>query len=413
MKKVLVLMGRYYPKASPNSICMQRVMDALGADCEFSVICYDDGLKTETDIPVKKIKRGVVRSLIYKYEEASRPRERKLLRALSAAASIKQLPFLLVWPWTDPIVTARTIMAAEKLCQDARFDMVIAVHMPISNLIAAHRLKKRHKELKYVAYFLDSLSGGYVPSFMTKKAYEKKAAKWERRLLENADSAVFLGSSKSEHEHILDGTAAKKKEVYLELPLLTDMTRSASEKKEAGGKSLVYVGSLAGGARSPEHFLKVFSLAAGEDWRLTFIGDASCEALNKFAEKDCRVTVLGRLPHEEAKAFERGADVLINLGNRNKSLTPSKIFEYMSFGKRIASTFSRDDDTSMEYLKKYPAALFLDERGDAAAQAEKLRAFVENEREPVEYDELKKLFPANTPDAFAELVRAELNSEER
>ncbi|MEG0570843.1 MAG: hypothetical protein RR497_04270, partial [Oscillospiraceae bacterium] len=53
-------------------------------------------------------------------------------------------------------------------------------YTPIDSLYAAHLLKKKFKDIKMVAYFLDSLSGGYGPKCFSKKQIEKIGLKWEK-----------------------------------------------------------------------------------------------------------------------------------------------------------------------------------------------------------------------------------------
>ena len=65
MKRVLVLEGRYFPKASANTICMQNVLDSLEKNLyEVDIICYKDGLENENK-NVYKISRGLIQSLLY------------------------------------------------------------------------------------------------------------------------------------------------------------------------------------------------------------------------------------------------------------------------------------------------------------------------------------------------------------
>ena len=63
MKRVLVLEGRYFPKASANTICMQNVLDSLEKNLyEVDIICYKDGLENENK-NVYKISRGLIQFL--------------------------------------------------------------------------------------------------------------------------------------------------------------------------------------------------------------------------------------------------------------------------------------------------------------------------------------------------------------
>lgn len=406
MRKILFIGGRYYPKASPNSICMQNIINELPDDeYEVCVLCYKDGLEDKKKARTVKVSRGFIQNMLYKSEEKKGNLNHIVVSALKILQKIKQTIFYFIWPCCDPIVTMREVFAAERIYQTTGYDYLVAIHMPLSSLITAHIMKKRHPDIRYIAYFLDSLSGGVSPRFMKEKTYNRKALKWESKLLKNADNIVFMQSSKKFHERIYNNTELTSRITYLDLPMLSRTYNKLQDAHKTGDILFVYVGSLSLSVRSPEFFLKVFSRVREESWRLLFIGDDTCEMLNEYAKKDKRITVIGRCSHDEAIRYEEQATILLNLGNRNKNLTPSKVFEYMSFGKKIVSTYPVDDETSTGYLQKYPNALLLDERGDVTDAANLLQAFVEQSLNPITFDEIKNLFFANTPEAFINLFQ--------
>lgn len=403
MKSVLVLLDRYFPKASPNAICLQNVLESLQEDdYDINIVCYDDGLSSK-GYPTIKVSKGLLKSWLYRLEDKAGASP--IVRLLQLVSKAKTVLCLGIWPWLDPIFTMRELRTANRAFANKDYDFVVAVYMPLSSLIVASRLKHKHPSTCYVAYFLDSLSGGYCPRFMKKTTYERKAVAWEKRVLSNADRIVFMESSRRLHERLYNGNPLEKRITYLDLPMLTDRSKGCKHKNEEEGPTLVYVGSLAPSIRSPSFILKVFSHIEDASWRIVFVGSATCEELNEYARRDKRITVVGRCAHEEAIGYEEKADVLINLGNTNPNLTPSKIFEYMSFCKKIVSTYPIDDESSMEYLKRYPASLLLDERMDAVVAARLLVEFVNKESVSFSFEDLRHAFYRNTPEATAELLR--------
>lgn len=401
MKKILFVGGRYYPKASPNSICFQNIIDELPEDqYEVSVLCYKDGLEDASKVQTIKISRGFIQTTLYKYEDRKSNISRVIVNILLFLQKIRHIAFYCIWPWCDPIVTLRAIRAAKKANETHHYDIIVAVHMPLSSLIVAHIMKKKYSDIQYIAYFLDSLSGGAPPRFMNEKTYSRKARKWERKLLSNADDIVFMESSRDYHEKTYQNSELASKITYLDLPML----RRRSHMSKEDNNLFVYVGSLAPSVRSPEFFLKVFSTVDDDNWSLVFIGDDTCDILNEYAQKDKRIKVIGRCRHEEAIRYEEKATILINLGNKNPNLTPSKVFEYMSFCKKIVSTYPIDNEPSTIYLKKYPCSLLLDERGDVLEAARKLQSFVKDKQCPVKYEEVEQRFFANTPEAFIHII---------
>lgn len=403
MRNILFVGGRYFPKASPNSICIKNIIDELPEEqYRIHLLCYKDGLDDDSKENITKISRGFIQSSLYKLEEKKGKFYQGLIRFLIILQKMKQIPFKFIWPWCDPIITLREVRAAEKIYQQRQYDTIIAVHMPLSSLIVGHMIKKRHPEIHFIAYFLDSLSGGAAPRFMDRNTYNKKALKWEEKVLDNANNIVFMEASQKYHEKAYENSKLKARITYLDLPMVKYQEIISEEDKKT--IRFVYVGSLAPSVRSPEFFLKVFSKVAESNWELTFIGDDNCELLKEYANKNDRIRIIGRCTHEEALQHEKQATILLNLGNKNANLTPSKIFEYMSFGKKIVSTYPIDDEASKVYLDRYPNALLLDERSDVNEAAILLLQFVKQKMNKISYNELKQLFVNNTPEAFINII---------
>ena len=400
MKRILVLLGRYYPNASPNSVCVKNIINCLPQDkYSVDIVSYDDGTSVVNENNVR-VNRGLLQSLIYKYESSNKT---IIMKILQFVLRIKTISCFLIWPWTDPIVTLKIKNKVNQLLKYQEYDYVLAVYMPLSSLIVANYVKQHHKSIKYIAYFLDSLSGGYLPNLLNNERYENKLVKWEKRLIRNADNIVFMKSSESFHRQLYRNTEFESRITYLDLPMLVE--REALQTYKSTTKVLLYVGSLAASIRSPEYILKVFSLIDDPDLEFQFVGDSASEILNEYAKEDKRIKVIGKCAHEEALAYEKKADILINLGNKNPNLAPSKVFEYLSFGKKIVSTYSIDSDTSIQYLQKYNKALLLDERNeDFVSVSNVLAKFIYQNEEEIHFEDIASMYWDNTPQAFAALL---------
>ena len=120
-----------------------------------------------------------------------------------------------------------------------------------------------------------------------------------------------------------------------------------------------------------------------------------------------KIQYLGILDHEDVLELEKKAKYLINLASINPYTIPSKIFEYMRFGKTIISTYQTEKDPSIEYLNKYNNVIYIDERLSVKESAEKLFKDMYVERK-TEVSELEKVFYYNTPKAFVDVVRMRL-----
>ncbi|WP_159459808.1 glycosyltransferase [Scatolibacter rhodanostii] len=336
-------------------------------------------------------------------------------RILSAFKfAINKMKLLLtypIWPLIAPSYTSRIYRKAKKICREEKINYIIPVYTQIDTLIAANLVKRKMLEITYIPYFLDSLSGGYGPKIFSKNWLVKRGLKWERILLNKADKIIAMESSKEHHKEYSVDENYYNKFVFLDIPLLKKPRFNlATKQHDSKIKTIVYVGTLPEGIRSPKYFLKLFAQLTNLNWQLWFIGTDQCGLLNAAAAKDPRIHIVGRCTHQQALEYEAQADILLNIGNTNPSMTPSKIFEYMSWGQKIVSTYPAKDDPSNMYLKKYPNALLLDESDtNYLKTAETLVKFIENsDLVNISQDQLTDTFYKNTPSAFVEAIMKEV-----
>ena len=98
------------------------------------------------------------------------------------------------------------------------------------------------------------------------------------------------------------------------------------------------------------------------------------------------------------------AEVLINFGNYNLNMIPSKIFEYFSFGKKIIHFYKDDNDTCIPYLKKYPYSLLIDERDTFEYNLKKLLGFLSATICSIPNREWCQAFYMNRPEYSVNLI---------
>ena len=328
-------------------------------------------------------------------------------KAVVTANRIGMLRSVGMWPLISKSYSRRVTRAVCEACTDA--DVVVGVYTQIDAVIAAHEAKTRNPRLLYIAWFLDSFAGGYGPRFLSAGQVEERGKRWDRELLGNADAVVVMESARGFHEARCADEPWFGKVRFLDLPLLD--LRGAVECTDGpvtpkSIRTMVYAGSLPKGVRSPGFFLQVLSCMPREQLRTMFVGDASNAELNEAAVRDRRIEVLGRVPHSEAVALLRSADFVLTLGNRLDNMTPSKVFELMALRKPIVATCPIENEPSLPYLERYSDVLVLDERGDPAEAAVRLRAFLCAPHEPPSAEELEKTFWNNTPSAFCDLIES-------
>ncbi len=104
---------------------------------------------------------------------------------------------------------------------------------------------------------------------------------------------------------------------------------------------LLFTGTLYPGFRDPAPLVE--ALAGLEGVFTLFVGD-----MGPFAEDLIRLggraLLLGKLPHAVCLAWQRQADVLVNIGNRQDDQVPGKIYEYLGACRPILHIASSATD---------------------------------------------------------------------
>ena len=389
---------------SANGICAQSVMREM-VSRGHTVYCLTNCEKHG----------GLDKAIRYRFV---RPRlVYRLLNATNNRKIVKTIGFLLnkvklavsypIWPLISPLYAHRIYRAAKAICREVRIDMVIPIYTQIDTLIAAYRIKRKIPDIRYIPYFLDSLSGGYGPKCFSKKWVIRRGIKWEERLLPSADKIVMMESSRSHYEKYCAEKSYFQKIIFLDLPLISQPKTSIASKSASDIIELLYVGSIPAHIRNPEPFLKVFHLTKNERYRLSIVGKSTCgEVLSKYAACDPRIVLFDPISHDEAMKRVANAAVLVNLGNNIKEMTPSKIFEYMSYGKPIVSTMPISDEPSAPYLRHYPLSYLMEYKGiDYEAEVVKLEKWIDgNVGRRIDFSLIETMFSKNTPEHFCDAV---------
>ncbi|MEG0570842.1 MAG: glycosyltransferase [Oscillospiraceae bacterium] len=226
-----------------------------------------------------------------------------------------------------------------------------------------------------------------------------------KNIFKNCDKIIVMKSSEEHHqknnELILDKISV------LDIPLLS-CNRVVEKKRNNRNYKLVFIGSINKTIRNPKFIISLLESISMFNIEVSFIGEINCiDMFDRLKEKyQSRISFLGRVSHDISIEQMLNADILLNIGNSNSSMVPSKIFEYMSTGKPIISTLPIKNEPSAQYLTKYPSALIFDEdRSDFNIIAEEILNFIGKSKDiQVNYDDLEKKFYKNTPKAFVDLI---------
>jgi len=373
MKKMLVMVDHYFPKPSPNGICVKEVVKALKKqDIDVTILATNPGYLSEVEV-VEGVNVYRIRGRCFtritgwcdshkgmKYSDAIR----KIAILSNRLKLVLSFP---TWPLISPLYTYHYYRKALELHRINNYDGILSVYIPIDPLIAGALVKNRCNNVKLMLYFLDCLSGGVVPRYLTKEWLASRGYKWEKRLFDSAD-AVFIMQSHKDHYLTKEYNAFKDKIEVVDIPLMREL-KLTSDKIDIDFSeevaNIVYAGSMTKRVRDPTYMLETFKLIdKPNQYCLHIYGGGDChDTIAGYIEegRGMRVIEHGWVDPDTAIGAMLKSDILVNIGNAVDTLTPSKIFEYMAAGKPIISFYKHDTEPSIQYLRQYPLSLLIKE----------------------------------------------------
>ncbi|MGI5832312.1 MAG: glycosyltransferase [Thermoguttaceae bacterium] len=348
---------------------------------------------------------------------------------LFATLNVKLQKFLLffLWPFLDYALYRRLYLKSVELQKKYHFDAVIGVHNPIEALVAVNHLGHKYKELPCIYYYIDALSGGNLVRMKEenfrhlffRKIFFKMAKRWEVYISQGAKRIIAMEAARDHYTKYFVKTELYDKLVFLNVPLFEEPRTATASLQDTTCPIMVdnkitvlFCGSIYS-LRDPTYIIKVVELLDRDDIQWVFIGSYDrkfkkilCDAQTRNPE---RFKIYDRIPHDQLVHHLNRADFFLNIGERLPSVFSGKVFEYISYGKPIISTFPIRDNSSIAVLQKYPNSLILFDDEDIYEATEKLRHFLnENFNKRISYNTMEKLLRTSTPDAFVDTIESVL-----
>ncbi len=193
MKKILIMMGSYFPKPMANGICTHQIALELKKNgYDVHVICFNKSGDLREDsydgIKIHRVKmRLFFKMLFYSENIINTLRGKCIYKIAMIINKIKKLIYAPFYPMTSPIFIYRYYKLAKRLHKENNFDIIISVYNPLEALIAGSMMKKKYKEINFAIYILDTLSNSPKVKFLSKSWTEWKGWQWEKRIYKYAD----------------------------------------------------------------------------------------------------------------------------------------------------------------------------------------------------------------------------------
>jgi hypothetical protein len=409
-------MGSYFPKPMANGICVHQIALALKeSEYEVHVICFDKKGDEKEDIFegifIHRVKTRLFFKLRYYAEDNIESLRGKLVYKLAMLLNkLKKIMYLPLYPMTSPVFIYRYYKLATNLHKNHKFSMVFSVYNPFEAVVAGMMLKRQFNKVKYVIYSLDTLTNDGGVKIIPSKWTEKKGWQWEKRIYQYADKVLNL-KCHEDHYNKKRYSEFKNKMKIIDIPLLRPLDNNLNKQDSLFEKKylhFIYTGALDLRSRNPTYLCKLFDIInSNNKYKLHFYSRGNCEDLiMDYQEKtEGHVVRHGYVSLEESVNAICNSEILISIGNNNSDMIPSKIFEYISTGKKIIHFYEREDDSCINYYEQYPASLLIYEKDDFVENIKKIITFIDNPHVDIEIGSLKNIFEKNTPQYTLKIIK--------
>lgn len=418
MKKVLFTVQWYPSVLSANALCDEKIISTLLNTGEYEVHClvYKPlAAKDEEQlngVHVHRFRRGRWWDKVIEAKKAKDKKSKFILKINKIILRLRQILFAPFYPMSTPYVCKKFARKAVQLYKKEKFDIVISEHHGEDSLYAGYALKKKFPQIKFMPIFWDALAMKQPAKYLPKGFASKRLKKSEQKVAAVADRIIQMNISEQAYAPYLQNNPFAEKYKFFGLPGVIQPPQIEGEARfiKQGKINLIYAGILNLPERDPEPLVRALAQTKiAKDLNLIFLCTGAGRDKLQRLRKDFagEIVINGYISQDEIKKLYQEVDVFLNFGGANPYMMPSKLLEYMSYGKPILSGYYIDNDSSKRYLARYPLAYCVDTRREVGAIAKEVEEFITASlKERVPFEKVKELYRENTPDAYIEEIKS-------
>jgi len=423
LKNVVFILGDFLQDSSANSICVKKIVDQLVLEgYKISIVCKDQIIgksKTIESGPIKIHYLSILRNRIWNTATKIKETTKSITMSLFCEITlfilrvVYRVYSVFLWPSAEKWFINRTLNKLKEIGVNEQIDCIITVSMPYESHIAGYKYKRKKKDVKWITYTLDSFvhSPTLQKHFIFKRLKEKINRASEQRVFEHSDSN-FLSSSLKDSVIMSDKDNPRKYN-WVSFPLLSEYNAATTVCHFDKDKvNIIFAGSFYREIRNPDYCLKIFSMLSDDRILLHLFHRGDCsDIVRRYSLVSKNIISYNSLPVEQVYEVENQADIFLNIGNNVGLFFPSKLVEYISFGKPIINFH----DASFRYgelLDRYPYVLNIENNGRISEEivAELLNFCITNKNNRVLFPELAKKFEDCTPNFISSLFIKEIEN---
>jgi len=421
MKHIVIVLGDIYNNPGANAICVKKISDQLLIEgYKVTVVCQaqkSNRLK-EIDFDGYKIFfMNVFRDQLWYYANKKKNDSKNIYAKIlwmSIQFSLRVLQgiyAIFLWPSTGKWFTKKALKQLKTIDTGSKIDCIITVSMPYEAHLAGYRFKSHRKEVKWITYTLDSfVDSPTLQRYYIFKLFKKLINKRSERKVFKSANANFLSLALKEFVDTKYNQNNQKFN-WVSFPLiLKPNLNTQTEYFDKTKINVVFAGSFYRIIRNPEYCLRLFSMIQNEEIILHLFHKGDClDIIEKYTRLSEKIIAYGSLPVEKIYEVESQADILLSIGNSVAHFYPSKLLEYISFGKPIINVHDKRYDYS-SLLNRYPLVLNIENNGNNYDRdKERLVRFCEkNKNKRIEFSCIERLYWESTPAYISSLFINEI-----
>lgn len=398
--RILLLLYVYFPYENANTNVMLPILEKLKEYYDIDILTCDIERRKLPDETIDKCR-------VYRFMP-----DNSLKRGL-----IYHFFPNLLFPGESLTWCRHFIKKMRDLCRGNAYNCVISQTSPYSPQLVTLRMYEknllRHDSTRWLAYMTDP----YAEFIGVSEKNRKRLLEQEDLVYKEADHIIVTPEMYREDnkKNCLSKYLYKTSKV----PLANLFPRSDSSRNSYQTYSfrnskvnLVFCGSIQDlSVRDPRYF---FRMIKALEWKkeyhfhivLNRIDKENIELIKTIIGGCSNFTQYDRKPLDECFAMMRSSDILVNVGNNCKNQLPSKIADYISFGKPIINFCKIEEDTCDKYLELYPFKLkMMDKLEVDGSDIKMFIDFVERYKgRQLCVDDVREKYKDYTADAVADKV---------
>lgn len=379
---IVFVLGEYYPNFSAVGKCAYRVANLLAIDNNVKVVCLKSNSKEKNEelINNQLIIRAhtneyVKRELYIKKIRNSKKYNKLFFKALFNIFRMKKVMQLFFSKVTINKEKVNAFYNTLNGIED-KIDVIIPCCFPMESVVASLLYKDNHPNVKLIPYlfdpFTDSLSLHRLS--LNKIIKRRNHLELEEKMLKKADKVIVM---KHLYDHFINNFDYDDKIISAEHPLLSNLCNG---NKYDGTIKLVYTGIFHNKVRHPKLFLDLIDSALTKmNAEFNIYAYGNCDhIIRQFSKNNPQIKFHGKVSSEEAEKALIENNIFVSIGNKDNTQVPSKIIEYMSYGKPIIHFYTNKEDKVIKILTNYELALLIDLNEDINYNAKQIIVFCSN-----------------------------------